>query len=82
MQHAATFQVIEGQLIGARQIASPNYNARPAHSEIELLVVHNISLPPSQFGGAILNSFFKISWIGRCILIFKPFKACKCRPIC
>ena len=59
MQHAATFQVIEGQLIGARQIASPNYNARPAHSEIELLVVHNISLPPSQFGGGYIEQFFQ-----------------------
>lgn len=64
MQHAATFQVIEGQLIGARQIASPNYNARPAHSEIELLVVHNISLPPSQFGGGYIEQFFqnKLNW--------------------
>ena len=59
MQHAATFQVIEGQLIGARQIASPNYNARPAHSDIELLVVHNISLPPSQFGGGYIEQFFQ-----------------------
>lgn len=59
MQHAATFQIIEGQLIGARQIASPNYNARPAHSEIELLVVHNISLPPSQFGGGYIEQFFQ-----------------------
>lgn len=59
MQHTATFQVIEGQLIGARQIASPNYNARPAHSEIELLVVHNISLPPSQFGGGYIEQFFQ-----------------------
>ncbi len=59
MQHAATFQVIEGQLIGARQIASPNYNARPAHSEIELLVVHNISLPPSQFGEGYIEQFFQ-----------------------
>ncbi len=64
MQHTATFQVIEGQLIGARQIASPNYNARPAHSEIELLVVHNISLPPSQFGGGYIEQFFqnKLDW--------------------
>ena len=64
MQHTATFQVIEGQLIGARQIASPNYNARAAHSEIELLVVHNISLPPSQFGGGYIEQFFqnKLDW--------------------
>ena len=59
MQQAANFQVIDGQLIGARQIPSPNYNQRPEHSEIELLVVHNISLPPSQFGGGYIEKFFQ-----------------------
>ena len=50
MQQAPSFQVIDGQLIGARQVPSPNYNQRPEHTEIQLVVVHNISLPPSQFG--------------------------------
>lgn len=40
-----------GLIHGARQIASPNRNGRPAGSAIELLVIHNISLPPGIFGG-------------------------------
>ena len=34
----------------AKQIASPNFDARPSH-EISLIVIHNISLPPSLYGG-------------------------------
>jgi len=35
----------------ARQIASPNYDERASGSLIELVVIHNISLPPGEFGG-------------------------------
>jgi AmpD protein len=35
----------------ARQVASPNYDERPDESLIELVVIHNISLPPGEFGG-------------------------------
>ncbi|WP_407304936.1 1,6-anhydro-N-acetylmuramyl-L-alanine amidase AmpD [Acinetobacter sp.] len=59
MQQAPSFQVIDGQLIGARQVVSPNYNQRPEHTEIQLVVVHNISLPPSQFGGGYIEQFFQ-----------------------
>jgi len=59
MQHAPSFQVIDGQLIGARQVPSPNYNQRPEQTEIQLVVVHNISLPPSQFGGGYIEQFFQ-----------------------
>ncbi len=59
MQQAAAFQVQDGQLIGARQIPSPNFNQRPAQTEIQLIVVHNISLPPSQFGGGYIEQFFQ-----------------------
>lgn len=34
----------------AEFIASPNFDERPEH-EISLVVVHNISLPPKQYGG-------------------------------
>jgi AmpD protein len=40
-----------GWLQRARRIASPNCDARPAAAQISLLVVHNISLPPHEFGG-------------------------------
>ncbi len=59
MQQAPFFQVIDGQLIGARQLHSPNYNSRPEQTEIQLVVVHNISLPPSQFGGGYIEQFFQ-----------------------
>lgn len=59
MQQAAEFQVTDGQLIGARQIPSPNFNQRPEQTEIQLLVIHNISLPPSQFGGGYIEQFFQ-----------------------
>lgn len=59
MQPAPSFKVIDGQLIGARQVPSANYNQRPEHTEIQLLVVHNISLPPSQFGGGYIEQFFQ-----------------------
>jgi AmpD protein len=35
----------------ARQIRSPNRDARPAATAITLVVVHGISLPPGAFGG-------------------------------
>lgn len=59
MQQAASFQVIQGQLKGARQVPSPNFNQRPQQTEIQLVVIHNISLPPSQFGGGYIEQFFQ-----------------------
>ena len=38
--------------------ASPNYNERPVEEPISLLVVHNISLPPNQFGGDYVERLF------------------------
>ena len=35
----------------ANYIESPNQDARPEGSRITLAVIHNISLPPSQYGG-------------------------------
>ena len=35
----------------AKFIASPNVDARPSPEDISLIVIHNISLPPSQYGG-------------------------------
>lgn len=37
---------------------SPNFGARPAGSQISLVVVHCISLPPGQFGGSEIENFF------------------------
>ena len=39
-------------------IPSPNFNARPNDMVVDLLVIHNISLPPGQFGGSYIADFF------------------------
>lgn len=47
-------QVVDGKLIGATFVPSPNFGERPAPydnpANIRLIVIHNISLPPSEFG--------------------------------
>jgi AmpD protein len=47
----------DGLLTGARYIASPNCDERPA-GPIDLIVIHNISLPPGEFGGPWIADFF------------------------
>ena len=42
-----------------RQLRSPNFNARPQSAGIRLIVLHNISLPPAQFGGGYIEQFFQ-----------------------
>ena len=37
---------------------SPNFNERPNGAEVSLLVIHNISLPPGQWGGHNIEQFF------------------------
>ncbi len=49
---------IDGWLHPARHCPSPNCNERPAGCVIELLVIHNISLPPGQFGGGHVVELF------------------------
>jgi len=40
-----------GLVQGARFVDSPNRDARPIDAAIALIVIHNISLPPGEFGG-------------------------------
>jgi len=37
---------------------SPHFDARPVDTDINLLVIHNISLPPSQFGTSGIRQLF------------------------
>ncbi|MBK9244647.1 MAG: 1,6-anhydro-N-acetylmuramyl-L-alanine amidase AmpD [Burkholderiales bacterium] len=39
--------------------ASPNFDGRPAGAQVELLVVHNISLPPGCFGSGAIERLFR-----------------------
>ena len=55
---AAGVDTRTGWLIGARQVPSPNFDARPGGILPELIVVHGISLPPDQFGGPWIDRLF------------------------
>jgi len=41
-----------------RIVPSPNVDERPAGTEVSLLVLHNISLPPGEFGGPHVEALF------------------------
>jgi N-acetyl-anhydromuramoyl-L-alanine amidase len=48
----------EGWLAAAERRPSPNQDARPPETAIDLLVIHNISLPPGEFGGDWIDDLF------------------------
>jgi AmpD protein len=48
----------DGRVAGARYVASPNCDARPAGSRISLVVLHSISLPPGRYGGDAIERLF------------------------
>lgn len=48
----------DGWMDGARRVPSPNCDGRPAGEAIRLIVVHNISLPPGEFGGPAVEQLF------------------------
>jgi len=54
----AELLIREHRLQCARQLHSPNQAARPPGTEPELLVIHNISLPPGEFGGGYVDALF------------------------
>lgn len=47
-----------GRIKGARFVPSPNFDLRPEGAVPELVVVHNISLPPGEFGGPYIEQLF------------------------
>lgn len=47
-----------GLLIGVRQVLSPHRDERPAGVQPDLIVMHNISLPPDEFGGPWIERLF------------------------
>jgi N-acetyl-anhydromuramoyl-L-alanine amidase len=48
----------DGWLTPCRRVESPNQDARPAGEAVTLLVVHSISLPPGEYGGAAIEALF------------------------
>ncbi|MGB8856223.1 MAG: 1,6-anhydro-N-acetylmuramyl-L-alanine amidase AmpD [Burkholderiales bacterium] len=53
-----------GWVKGATRVRSPNFNRRPKGMPIELLVIHNISMPPGEFGGNDVAKLFtnRLDW--------------------
>jgi len=47
-----------GLLSPARQVPSPNCDARPPGMDSEIIVLHGISLPPGRFGGHEIEALF------------------------
>jgi len=48
-----------GRLCAARWVPSPNHDGRPPGTEVDLLVIHGISLPPGGFGGPWIEQLFQ-----------------------
>lgn len=51
-------RIEDGWATGVRVCPSPHCNSRPPAERISLLVIHNISLPPGDFGGGFVEAFF------------------------
>lgn len=53
-----------GLITPATLCPSPNHDARPAGMEPELVVLHGVSLPPGEFGGAAIIELFcnRLDW--------------------
>ena len=52
------YTIADGWLQQARRVPSPNCEPRPPGCEPELLVIHNISLPPRCYGSDYIERFF------------------------
>ncbi|HKX41579.1 MAG TPA: 1,6-anhydro-N-acetylmuramyl-L-alanine amidase AmpD [Burkholderiaceae bacterium] len=54
----------DGWLRTARRCESPNFGARPAGVEPDLIVIHSISLPPGVYGGNAIEQLFtnQLDW--------------------
>ncbi len=48
----------DGWWPGARHVVSANTDERPADAQVDLIVVHSISLPPGEYGGDAVTQLF------------------------
>ncbi|VEJ54235.1 1,6-anhydro-N-acetylmuramyl-L-alanine amidase AmpD [Pragia fontium] len=51
-------ELVQGWIDGVKRVPSPHFDERPAGEIPSLLVIHNISLPPAQFGGPYIDQLF------------------------
>ncbi len=42
----------------AKKVSSSNFDERPVETDISLIIIHCISLPPNQFGGIYIDQLF------------------------
>ena len=56
--HASYIVGADGWCAAAARYDTPHCNARPPGAQVELLVVHNISLPAGRFGGPHVSDLF------------------------
>ena len=75
------FTIINHILDQAEFIESPNYSKRPKGLEPDLLVIHNISLPPGEFGGGYIIDFFQNRLNHSLHPFLKKFLTLGCRAI-
>ena len=52
-----SYSIHDGRLSDCKQLTSPNCASRGG-ADVELLVIHNISLPPGEFGGGYIEKLF------------------------
>ena len=60
----AVSQWQDGWWSSAQRLDSPNFGERPSQSQIDLLVIHSISLPPGVYGGHEIEALFtnQLEW--------------------
>ncbi|MES2584654.1 MAG: 1,6-anhydro-N-acetylmuramyl-L-alanine amidase AmpD [Pseudomonadota bacterium] len=54
----------DGRYRFARWLASPNFGPRPEQAQVDLIVLHSISLPPGIYGGSYVQDLFtnQLDW--------------------
>ncbi|WP_227736198.1 1,6-anhydro-N-acetylmuramyl-L-alanine amidase AmpD [Yersinia proxima] len=58
MQLENNWQLDNGWISGVKRVVSPHCDQRPEGEAPSLLVIHNISLPPGEFGGSYIDQLF------------------------
>ena len=54
----STINIKDNLIEGVTFHSSPNFDSRPKDTDISLIVIHSISLPPGQYGGNEIKDFF------------------------
>lgn len=58
MKNTISIDEKTGRVVGATFVASPNCDERDQDDDVNLLIIHGISLPPGEFGGPYIDQLF------------------------